>query len=45
MINKNVYKDARKEHYFNNGEQGFYHPHIINLHNLNIKIEANSRDL
>ncbi|MDG7053270.1 MAG: collagenase [Wolbachia endosymbiont of Alcedoecus sp.] len=44
-INRQVNKDITKEEYFNNGDKGFNSPHIIEIKELNIKVEVYSHDL
>ncbi|MGL9731907.1 MAG: hypothetical protein ACR5KX_03820 [Wolbachia sp.] len=44
-INQQVNKNITKEEYFNNGGKGFNSPHIIEIEELNIKIEVYSHNL
>ncbi|NSX83246.1 peptidase M2 [Wolbachia endosymbiont of Atemnus politus] len=44
-INRQVNKNITKEEYFNNGGKGFNSPHIIEIEELNIKVEVYSHNL
>ncbi|WCR57832.1 collagenase [Wolbachia endosymbiont of Ctenocephalides felis wCfeJ] len=44
-INRQVNKGITKEEYFNNGGKGFNSPYIIEIKELNIKVEVYSHDL
>ncbi|MDR2548257.1 MAG: collagenase, partial [Rickettsiales bacterium] len=45
IINRQVNKNITKEEYFNNGGKGFNSPHIIEIEELNIKVEVYSHNL
>ncbi|MGL9717149.1 MAG: peptidase M2 [Wolbachia sp.] len=44
-INRQVNKNITKEEYFNNSGKGFNSPHVIEIEELNIKVEVYSHDL
>ncbi|WCR58683.1 MAG: hypothetical protein PG978_000097 [Wolbachia endosymbiont of Ctenocephalides felis wCfeF] len=44
-INRQVNKNITKEEYFNNGGKGHSSPHIIEIEELNIKVEVYSHNL
>lgn len=44
-INQQINKNITKEEYFNNNGKGFNSPHVVEVKELNIKVEVYSHNL